>query len=348
MAFRALAPLSAVICALAITLPVAALPSDVDRDRDGLPDALEDVTERVVLVGLYPEADPWVVQIKSSSRGASPDDILGLEYGVGRITAKYYANASSENATVAYRLRFRELVEVRGPVGNEIRGGDIVRSVALEDLLKLGPIVLSTRTTQDHERETAIDIGSAAGTFSLTLHVITRFSKIDGRLITPMEVGADVRVRDFTVAPGNEIAVRVSLESQSSIRLEESSYDKGLGYADDERAMNVSAAAGAMFLAWSSNATVNGQPRAVRTTTPVTGSGYYEMYFVYGYGSTVDQAAKVGAVSQAFAAIAHDFWTRTPPPIPQGDTVVFVLSAAALSSIVAVTALWRRRRRLGR
>jgi len=340
-----LRPRFAVLSAtLALSLAILPLTASAnDSDGDGIADETESAAARVVVSVPYSEGTWRGVEVRSSSQGASPNDVIGLRYESGRIDAWYFANASHVLPAVGFSLRFRELLEFRGPPGPEISGGDIVKVIALADLLDSVPIWMSDRTTEDGGREATFEIGPATGPFSMTLHVTERFVLIGGDLVSPMEVKVDFHIRNFAIELGTSVAIRWDLQpysgTESAAHLDNTSHDERAGYAENEQEMNVSAPENhAMFFSWSNNATVDGAIRPVVMTPPVTTFGATEAYIVYPRGSAIDHGSKVGARSEAFAAILG----RTIPPVPQGNVVLFLAALAAFSVVVAGTVVWRR------
>ena len=331
--------LSATLALALASLSLAA--AATDSDGDGIADETEDATARVVVAVPYSEGTVRVVEVRSSSQGASPNDVIGFRYESGRIDAWYFSNASHEAPTVAFRVRFRELLEFRGPPGPEISGGDTVQKLDLAPILDSVPIRASNRTTSDGDRESVFEIGPQTGPFTMALHVAERFVRVGSDLVSPMEVKIDFHVRNFPREAGTSVAIRWDLATESDAHLDNTSHDERANWAEGEREMNVSTPEDqAMFFSWSDTATVDGVVRPVITTTPVGSGGTTEAYLVYPSGAAIDHDPKIGARSDAFAAIVG----RPVLQLPQGDAVLFVAALAAFAAIVAGTVVWRRGR----
>jgi len=338
-----LRPRFAVISAtLALALASLSLPAAAtDSDGDGIGDETENATARVAVAVPYSEGTVRGVEIHSSSKGADPDDVIGLRYESGRVDAWYFANASHEVPTVTFRVRFRELIEFRGPPGPEISGGDIVQRISLAEVLDSVPIRNSTRTTEDGDRHAVFEIGPQTGPFNMTIHVAERFVKVGGNLVSPMEVKVDLHIRNFPIEAGTSVAMAWDLQTEAEAHLDNTSHDERASWADGEREMNVSAPERqTMFFSWSDTATVDGVARPVITTSPVRTGGTTEAYLVYPSGAAIDHDPKIGAQSEAYAAIVG----RRPISIPEGNLAVFIAALAAFSGIAVSTVVWRRSR----
>jgi hypothetical protein len=154
------------------------------------------------------------------------------------------------------------------------------------------------------------------------------------------------------------LAVHLSLGTDQRVNLENESWNELHQFNPGEHAVNVTNGTGeatsSVFFAWSNQASVNGQASAVSVSGPELNetSRAYDLYLSYPRITTsinpnevdVEHDPSLGVVSVAYASL--------PVSLPggiQADVTLYVVSVAAVTALVAGTAiLANRRRREGR
>lgn len=319
--------------------------ADGDADGDGIGDDIETSTQRTVVAKALPVAWPESFFVKSRSVGAETNDAFELLYERGEFQFTYMRHADSDEASLKFSLRLESLIEFSDKNGNgSFDAGESVKTLDLENAVFL-PLSYESVPAPDGEIQHVFTIETGetlSHILRVTVIVTNSFTRIQGRLITPMEVKLELSVSDF---PFNEIdtklAISFELESSSTMRLETPSFDQIHFGEQEEEQVNVTAGKSFAFFSWSREVTVDGAQSPVFSSSKVVGDKEIELYLAYPRGSLIVHDPKIGVMSDAFYSILN----RPPEYTPRGDFPLFIISLAVLAVTVSVTVVLRRKRR---
>lgn len=327
-------------------------------DDDGIPDAVEDLTERTVLTNVFPEPAPRTLSILSESSGAPVDDIFRLSYEDGQFELRYFRNASS-GPFASYTVEVDRLLEwVDENADGGFQESEIVRDWRLgSDAFGNSTLQHSSASNEDGGNvETFVVRANVSATteVALGLTIAERFMRIaENRVLTPMEVKLDVYVNHTLVAPGARVGLEFHIETdaENDMSWDEPPWDVERGFSEDESWMNITDGAhgSTMFFAWANSATVDGRSQAVLAYIVASSEGTgksYDLFLLYPEGNgaapvRIVHDPTLGVVSTAYAAILG--LPGDPRLIP--DLPLFAISVVAVAGILLATVLLARRRR---
>lgn len=332
---------SAFPAALTILLLVCVLAAPVqahDSDGDSIDDGFEDALARNVVWTASPAVNPVAFAVQSQSMGSGTNDALSVRYEEARFDVVYRPNASSSVGVVEFQLRFDELAEWQDNGDGVLSGGELVSRWDVPQVVR--PLTVEQGLTSDGEGVTTFHVTLLPGQLAADVHVVSRFGLVDGILVSPMSVKVDLRIAMASYnATASVPAVKVVIETESSLRQEDPSFEAARQWARDEAGVNISLGGSSAFFSWAKNATVDGSDRPVRATKLETEDSETEFWLTYARGAVVVHDPKVGVVSKASLTII----SQPPTLLLQPDLGAYVAGATVLASLVAVTAYVRNR-----
>ena len=345
--FRAIALASSAAFALVLASTFA-VADGVDSDQDGVPDNLEDATQRTVAVSSAGDE----FNMSSHLGTGTIQDQFEFWYWAGHFGVWY---GVSDGASITYNVEVRNLIEWRDQDGNgRMDPSEILGVIPLSTSAFGGVAVVRTeRKDLDGGHVYNFVVNGKDGRVSLNVTVAQRFTRLAGVTLTPMEARMDVLFRPNLSDPTRSVALELRFQTGRGdvVMFENRSWDEQKRFAPGEHAINVTETdhgrSASAFLSWANDAVISGQPVAVDFAPSTRGPEDYNLTLAYPRGSAqgglvVHQMA-FGIQSVAFESIE----SATPPPPPlQPDLFLFVATFAAVAALVAVTVILSNRRRL--
>jgi hypothetical protein len=346
--FRAIAFASS--AAFALVLASSLVGADgVDADQDGVPDNLEDATQRTVAASS--SGDEFLVS--SHLGGGAVQDQFEFWYSAGHLGVYY---GVKDGASITYNLELRSLLEWKDRNGDgRMDDTEILRMTPLGSSAFGGvAVVRSERTDSDGGRVHNFAISTRDRQVSLNVTVAERFTRLDTLTLTPMEARMDLQIRPVLSDPGAGVALEVGFEAGpgDSVQFEDHSWDEQKLFAPGEHAITVTGTAGgrsaSAFYSWANGAVVSGESATIEYASKTLDPAHYNLTFVYPAASpqaglTVFHPMAFGIRSAAFDSIEH----ATPPTPPlQPDLFLFSGTFAGVAGLVAITVVLSNRRRV--
>jgi hypothetical protein len=322
-----------------------------DADGDGVPDYIEDATQRNVVA--LTSGDSFEISSRLESEQFA--DQFNVFYKAGTFRVSYERAGGSGSS---YQLELRSLVEWVDRNGNNrideneiANGSSPLGSVAFAGM----PVTMNRTENEDGGVINTFAVSSRGGEVSLDVTVAERFMRISpDRVLTPMEVKLNLTVDHVIVSTGASLGldVRITTGYGRSFRLSDRSWDEDNGFARDETGINVTNVTQAdtttpstVFFSWSKSASANGLHIPVTASNFSGGSpGTYDVYLAYPMSPAQSAVTLVhdpvlGVDSAAYQGIVNRH------PELQGDIVLYVGSLLAMVALVAVTIVVANRRR---
>lgn len=306
-----------------------------DADGDGVPDTIEDATQRnLVAVSAGDE-----INISSQLESPPFHDQFDVSFKAGTFRVEY----GREGASSYYELELRNLVEWTDRNGNgRIDANETDYTSSLGSSAFGGVPATEVRfETPDRGVVYVFLVQSKNGDVTLNLTVADRFTRLAGtRVLTPMEVKLDVSInRTFTQA-GASLGLDLRINTPAPLDYRNRSWDDLHGFTRDEAAVNVVAGPAntpaTAFFSWSKSALVDGR------TSPVTLSSFagadptkHGVYLAF----PAPAATSVSLVHESVLGVdsaAYEGIVSRRPEI-QGDIPLYLSSLAAMAVLVAVT-----------
>jgi len=325
-----------------------------DDDLDGIDDALELATARIVEVRNTPAASPTYLRVSSNSVGSPTNDWFQLDYEEGRFDVEYVRGSEGSLARSSFRLGLKAVVEWRDTNGNgSIERSEILETAALgPDAFGAIPIEHTWAENADGGAVHTIGISSNLNELSMVLTVAQRFYRISPeRILTPMEIKIDMSVNWTLRNLGARVGIELWLETDYAPEYEEESWADRNNFSTDESAVNITSGSGAdraaVFFSWSKTATVGGRSGSVSIAglDVAFESDAYDLILAYPQGESptaaeVQHGAGFGVVSAAYGSVLDP-----PPPPLSADALLFATSVAGVAALVAATMVAAKRRR---
>ncbi|HYY47389.1 MAG TPA: hypothetical protein VFA17_01735 [Thermoplasmata archaeon] len=341
----AIASSAAFALVLASTFAVA---QGVDSDQDGVPDNLEDATQRTVAVSSAGDE----FNVSSHLGTGSIQDQFEFWYWAGHFGVWY---GVWDGASITYNVELRNLIEWRDQDGNgRMDPSEILGAIPLSTSAFGGvAVVRAEKRDPDGGHVYNFVVNGKDGRVSLNVTVAQRFTRLDGVTLTPMEARMDVLVRPNLSDPSRSVALELRFQTgrHDVVTFENRSWDEQNRFAPGEHAINVTETdqgrSASAFLSWANDASDSGQSVAVDSIPSARAPEDYNLTLAYPRGSTqtgsiVHQMA-FGIRSVAFESIE----SATPPPPPlQPDLYLFTATFATVAALVAATVLLSNRRRV--
>jgi len=335
---RIFAATAAFALVLATVIVVRTVTADTDSDGDGVPDAIEQATQRLVTA---PRESPSEFLVSSVLASPGLQDLFGVSYKSGTFDVWY---ASTEGASSEYQLELRNLTEWVDSNGNErIDSGEIRGNFPLGWAV---PVVRFNRTDPDGGRVFNFIIKSTGDEVTLNLTIAERFMRIaSNRILTPMEMKMGIEINHNLLNPGASVGIEMHLDTEGPEDLfeySERSWDDVHAFAQGEGAVSVTGGPpdhpATVFFSWSKRAMADGLP----VNATVVSSEPPAPYVLYvAYPAQGASAARVGIEHDPTLGVESAVYERiltTPPPL-QADLVLYAGSLAAVALLLALTIL---------
>jgi hypothetical protein len=332
---------------LALVLASSLAAADaIDADDDGVPDNIEDATQRTVV----PIALGNEFRVSSHLGTAPVEDQFDLTYRSGTFTILY---GQRGGVTSTYRLELLSLVAWNDSNGNgRIDPGEVAAITPLAaSAFADSPVVNSTRVDPDGGHIFGFLVRSRDGNATLSVTMAERFTRIDNLILTPMEARVDMAMTSTAVPAGSKLGIQFRMTTSARPSLMEHSWDEDHGFAADERAVNVTEHAGdrsaTSFFSWSNTAKVGGTATPVVLANGLADSNPYEMTLIYGQGPSPAGTQVVQRTTLGVHSAVYEIRRAATPPI-QADPLLYAGTIAAVSVLVAVSIVFANRRRKNR
>jgi hypothetical protein len=349
--FRAIALASSAAFAVLLASSLAGADGvGTDADHDGVPDNLEDATQRTVAVAVSPFGDAF--NVSSHLGGSEVQDQFEFWYWAGTFGVYYGVKGG---ASITYKLELRSLLEWKDLNGDRrMDDTEIVRMTPLGSSAFGGvPVSLSERSDSDGGRVYNFAVSSRDRQVSLNVTLAQRFTRLDSLTLTPMEARMDLQIRPVLSDPTAGVALEVRFETgpQDSVQFEDHSWDEQKRFAPGEHAINVTGTANgrsaSAFYSWANGALVSGQSTMIDYASKSVDAAHYNLTFPYPAagpqaGLTIDHPMAFGINSAAFDSIER---ATAPPPPLQPDLFLFTGTFAGMAGLVAITVVLANRRR---
>jgi hypothetical protein len=333
--------------ALAVILASSLAAADgIDSDNDGVPDNIEDATQRTVVP--YATGNEFRVSSQLGT-GAVADD-FDLTYRSGTFTVWYSERGGTEST---YQLELLNLVAWNDANGNgRIDPGELVGTTPMASTaFANSPVVQSNRTDLDGGRIYGFQVVSRDGNASVNVTMSERFTRVNNVILTPMEARVDIAMRSAAIPAGARLGLQVRMSAMARPYLMEHSWDEDHGFAADERAVNVTEHSGdhtaTSFFSWSNFAQVGGSATPVALANGIADSNPYDMTLIYGPGPSPAGTQVVQRTTLGVYSAVYEIRRTATPPV-QADPLLYAGTIAAVSVLVAVSILFANRRRKNR
>lgn len=333
--------------ALAVVLASSLAAADgSDADNDGVPDSIEDATQRTVAVSVAGN------QFSASSHlGTAPvEDQFDLVYRSGTFMV-WYGQAGGTTST--YGLELLSLVAWNDSNANgRIDPGEVVGTTPLAAAAFAdSPVVASTRVDPDGGRVFGFETRTRDGNATLNVTIAQRFTRVDNVILTPMEARVDISMTSAAVPAGAKLGLQFRMSTAATPHLMEHSWDEDHGFAADERAVNVTEHAGdrsaTSFFSWSNTAKVGGTAAPVVLANGLADTNPYDMTLIYGQGPSPAGTQVVQRTTLGVHSAVYEIRRAATPPV-QADPLLYAGTIATVSVLVAVSIVFAKRRRKDR
>jgi len=338
--FRAFAASAAFTLILASAVAAA----ETDSDGDGVPDVIEQATQRVVAASS--SGDEFNLSSRLVSQGLEDEFDIAYKAGSFHVSYDQEGGGSSE-----YDLEFRNLVEWFDTNQNgRIDDGDNVSLIPLGAAAFAGiPVVRSESSNADGGRIFNFVLRSRMNEVTLNLTIAQRFMRLSStRVLTPMEAKMDITVNHVFTQVGDSLGVEMRLGTEEQVQYGDRSWDDLHGFAVGDGAMNVTAGPpdkpATTFFSWSTSALQDGRRIPVGLTNTQLDPNDYDLYLAYPLDApqtrvTIDHDPTLGVESAVY-----DHIISTPPEL-QADLVLYAGSLASVALLVGLTIVVANRRR---
>jgi len=317
-----------------------------DSDGDGVPDDLENATQRNVVA--VAAGDSFDIQSRLAS--APYEDQFEVFYQAGAFNVSYRRAGAGETS---YTVELRSLVEWVDKNGNHrIDANETANATALGSAAFAGVPV--TKTQFENDDGGVINIlrtHSQTGDVTLNVTVAERFMRLGGRTLTPMEVKLDLSVNRLFAVMNRNLGLDVRIDTHANWEYTNRSWDDENGFASDDAGINVTGgspnAPSSVFFSWSKFAYANGHQIPV-TFSSFAGPGpsTSDIYLAYPYqmAPTETSVSLVHDPVLGVDSAAYEGIISRQPPL-QGDALVYGVSLAAMAVLIGVTIVLANRRR---
>jgi hypothetical protein len=343
----AFASSAAIALVLASTLAAG---DGVDSDQDGVPDNLEDATQRTVAASS--SGDQF--NVSSHLGGSAVQDQFEFWYWPGHFGVYY---GVQDGASITYNLELRNLLEWKDANYNgRMDNAEILRTTPLGAAAFSGVGVgRSEWRDSDGGHVYNFAVSSRDRQVSMNVTIAQRFTRLDSLTLTPMEARMDLQIQPVLSYQDSGVALEFLFETSpgNSVVVENRSWDEQQQFAPSEHALNVTGSAhgrsASAFFSWANEPVVSGQSTTIGYAYQRLDSKSYNLTLAYPPAGL--QAITV-AHQMAFGirSVAFDSIEGAPPPTPalQPDLFLFAGTFAGVAGLVALTVVLSSRRRVQR
>ena len=314
-----------------------------DSDGDGVPDDIENATQRnVVAVAAGDEFD-----ISSRLASAPYEDHFEVFYKAGNFSVTYERVGGGESS---YTLELRNLVEWIDNGSHTFGRNEIVIESPLGSGAFSGmPVTKFRADNADGGVVNMFVVRSRTGEVTLNVTVAERFMRLGDRILTPMEVKLDLVVNRVFVAANASLGLDWRITTDDGWEFTDRSWDENNGFARDDMAINVTGGpqtnSATVFFSWAKSAVADGQsvPVTFLNAGNVTPNAS-ELYLAYPLGAGRASVKLVHDPVLGVDSAAYKGIISRQPPL-QGDALVYGISLAAMAVLIGVTIVLANRRR---
>ena len=339
---RAAAIAIASSAALAVVLASSVAVADgTDSDGDGVPDQLEDATQRTVAASVTGDQ----FSVSSHLGSGAVEDEFDLSYHAGTFSLWYTQSGGVDSS---YELQVANLQTWQDLNGNgRMDPGEVSRTTTLGPAFTNARVVASNRTDADGGVVYTFLVRSNDGNVSLNVTLAQRFERIDGAILSPMEARLDLSVRQGLATSGENLALGFRMGTYETPHLEDHSWHEACScFAADEHEINITASGGGsastVFFSWSNKAVAGGTSIPVAFTGP-SASNPYGLTLSYSLGTSAPASTVVQHTTLGVRSAVYEI-RRTASPEVRGDLPLFAGTFAAVATLVGVTIVLASRR----
>ena len=339
---RAAAIAIASSAALAVVLASSVAVADgTDSDGDGVPDQLEDATQRTVAASVA----GGQFSVSSHLGSGAVEDEFDLSYHAGTFSLWYTQSGGVDSS---YELQVANLQTWQDLNGNgRMDPGEVSRTTTLGPAFTNARVVASNRTDADGGVVYTFLVRSNDGNVSLNVTLAQRFERIDDAILSPMEARLDLSVRQGLATSGENLALGFRMGTYETPHLEDHSWHEACScFAADEHEINITASgegsASTVFFSWSNKAVAGGTSIPVAFTGP-SASNPYGLTLSYSLGTSAPASTVVQHTTLGVRSAVYEI-RRTASPEVRGDLPLFAGTFAAVATLVGVTIVLASRR----
>jgi len=339
---RAAAIAIASSAALAVVLASSVAVADgTDSDGDGVPDQLEDATQRTVAASVTGDQ----FSVSSHLGSGAVEDEFDLSYHAGTFSLWYTQSGGVDSS---YELQVANLQTWQDLNGNgRMDPGEVSRTTTLGPAFTNARVVASNRTDADGGVVYTFLVRSNDGNVSLNVTLAQRFERIDGAILSPMEARLDLSVRQGLATSGENLALGFRMGTYETPHLEDHSWHEACScFAADEHEINITASgegsASTVFFSWSDKAVAGGTSIPVAFTGP-SASNPYGLTLSYSLGPSAPASTVVQHTTLGVRSAVYEI-RRTASPEVRGDLPLFAGTFAAVATLVGATIVLASRR----
>ena len=339
---RAAAIAIASSAALAVVLASSVAVADgTDSDGDGVPDQLEDATQRTVAASVTGDQ----FSVSSHLGSGAVEDEFDLSYHAGTFSLWYTQSGGVDSS---YELQVANLQTWQDLNGSgRMDPGEVSRTSTLGPAFTNARVVASNRTDADGGVVYTFLVRSNDGNVSLNVTLAQRFERIDGAILSPMEARLDLSVRQGLATSGENLALGFRMGTYETPHLEDHSWHEACScFAADEHEINITASgegsASTVFFSWSNKAVAGGTSIPVAFTGP-SASNPYGLTLSYSLGTSAPASTVVQHTTLGVRSAVYEI-RRTASPEVRGDLPLFAGTFAAVATLVGVTIVLASRR----
>jgi len=339
---RAAAIAIASSAALAVVLASSVAVADgTDSDGDGVPDQLEDATQRTVAASVAGDQ----FSVSSHLGSGAVEDEFDLSYHAVTFSLWYTQSGGVDSS---YELQVANLQTWQDLNGNgRMDPGEVSRTSTLGPAFTNARVVASNRTDADGGVVYTFLVRSNDGNVSLNVTLAQRFERIDDAILSPMEARLDLSVRQGLATSGENLALGFRMGTYETPHLEDHSWHEACScFAADEHEINITASgegsASTVFFSWSNKAVAGGTSIPVAFTGP-SASNPYGLTLSYSLGPSAPASTVVQHTTLGVRSAVYEI-RRTASPEVRGDLPLFAGTFAAVATLVGVTIVLASRR----
>ncbi|MFX0032122.1 MAG: hypothetical protein ACFE8E_13035 [Candidatus Hodarchaeota archaeon] len=209
-----------------------------------------------------------------------------------------YISESEAEFEIEFRIIIRKLIEFVDLNDNGIFDPSIDDNIQELNLDSFDPAqyqeeIITTQTSLHH-----FIINSSDSIFSMHLYIPEEFALKDNVLMIPTKPKIDINIQNFPfLNVSSNLALYISLESETSYSEYDDTEDEELGYAFNEKAVSTLNDTFTGIFSWNQSLLVDGIVRSVNASTIEIDdydNEYQKMYLIYPQGVNISHDPKIG------------------------------------------------------